>query len=50
MCLKLTTFNVENLFNQYAVLDAPWEERHYEQFVQAVGICSVADRSGNLVD
>src|SRR5262245_3814142 len=31
MKLKLTTFNLENLFNRYAILDTPWEERDYEK-------------------
>ncbi|MCX7711461.1 MAG: endonuclease/exonuclease/phosphatase family protein [Clostridia bacterium] len=49
MNLKLTTFNLENLFNRYAFLDAPWDERHYENYVQAVGVVSIASREGDLV-
>jgi endonuclease/exonuclease/phosphatase family metal-dependent hydrolase len=49
MKIKLTTFNVENLFNRYAFLDMPWEDRNYEKFVQATGVVSIASRAGDLV-
>ncbi len=49
MRLTVTTFNLENLFNRYAFLDMPWEERNYEKVVQAVGLVSVASRAGDLV-
>lgn len=47
--LRLTSFNVENLFNRYAFLDVPWENRDYEKFVEAVGVVSLASRSGDIV-
>ena len=49
MKLNITTFNVENLFNRYAFLDLPWENRNYEQFVQALSIVSIASRKGDLL-
>jgi endonuclease/exonuclease/phosphatase family metal-dependent hydrolase len=49
MRLTVTTFNLENLFNRYAFLDMPWEERNYEKIVQAIGLVSVASRAGDLV-
>lgn len=49
MEIKITTFNVENLFNRYAFLDTPWDERDYEKFVQAIGLVSIASRKGDLV-
>ncbi len=49
MPLTITTFNVENLFNRYASLDQPWEDRGYEKYVQAIGLASVASRAGDLV-
>ena len=47
--LRLTTFNLENLFNRYAFLDMPWENRNFEQFVQSLGVVSLASRRGDLV-
>jgi endonuclease/exonuclease/phosphatase family metal-dependent hydrolase len=47
--LTLTTFNVENLFNRYALLDQPWQGRDYEKMVQAIGLVSIASREGDLV-
>jgi endonuclease/exonuclease/phosphatase family metal-dependent hydrolase len=47
--VHITTFNVENLFNRYALLDEPWENRNYEKLVMAVGLVSVASRAGDLV-
>jgi endonuclease/exonuclease/phosphatase family metal-dependent hydrolase len=47
--LRIATFNVENMFNRYALLDEPWENRDYEKMVQVVGLVSVASRAGDLV-
>lgn len=49
MSLTITTFNVENLFNRYAFLDTPWEDRSYDKFIQAIGVVSIASRAGDLV-
>ncbi len=40
MSLTLAAFIVENLFNRYASLDQPWENRGYEKYVQAIGLVS----------
>src|SRR5262245_3788992 len=47
--LRVTTFNVENLFNRYASLDGAYDGRGYEKWILAVGIASIADRQGSLV-
>jgi predicted extracellular nuclease len=47
--VKVTSFNVENLFNRYALLDTPWSGKDYEKLVEAVGIASIAGRAGDLV-
>lgn len=49
MQLKVTTFNVENLFNRYAFLNQPWTNERYETFVAAVDVASIASRKGDLV-
>lgn len=49
MKVTVTTFNVENLFNRYAFLNRPWDERDYEKFVQAIGLVSIGGREGGLV-
>lgn len=49
MQIKVTTFNLENLFNRYAFLDLPWSQRDYEKFIQAVALVSIASRQGDLV-
>jgi endonuclease/exonuclease/phosphatase family metal-dependent hydrolase len=49
MDIKITTFNVENMFNRYAFLDLPPNQRgDYEQLIRAVGIVSVVNRQGEL--
>ncbi len=47
--MKITTFNLENLYNRYQFLDKPWDERSYEKYIQAVGLASIASRKGDLV-
>jgi hypothetical protein len=49
MKLTLTTFNCENLFNRYAFLDQPWNQKNYEKFIMASTVASVANRDGELV-
>ncbi len=47
--LTLTTFNLENLFNRYAILDEPWNGRGYEKVMLAYDVASIASRDGDLV-
>lgn len=47
--VRVTTFNVENLFNRYAFLDQPFDGGGYEAFVRAIGLVSIANRKGELV-
>lgn len=47
--IRLATFNVQNLFNRYAILDQPFQGIDYEKLVQAVGLASIASREGDLV-
>jgi len=49
MKLRVGTFNLENLFNRYALLDEPWENRSYEKLVAAFDVASIASRTGDLV-
>ena len=49
MKITLTTFNCENLFNRYAFLDLPWNQKNYEKFIMASTVASVANRKGELV-
>ncbi|MBX9845186.1 MAG: hypothetical protein K2Z80_25580 [Xanthobacteraceae bacterium] len=47
--MKITTFNVENLFNRYVFLDGPWSGTGFEKFVMAANVVSIASRKGDLV-
>jgi endonuclease/exonuclease/phosphatase family metal-dependent hydrolase len=47
--VRIASFNVENLFNRYALLDQPWAGRDYEKMVQAIDLVSIAGRDGSLV-
>jgi endonuclease/exonuclease/phosphatase family metal-dependent hydrolase len=49
MQVRIGTFNLENLFNRYALLDESWENRDYERVVAAYDIASIASRDGDLV-
>ena len=42
MNLTIATFNVENLFNRYAIFDQPWDGRSYEKVVPAYNVASIA--------
>jgi endonuclease/exonuclease/phosphatase family metal-dependent hydrolase len=46
--IRVTSFNLENLFNRYEMLDTPWSGRDYEKLAQAVGLVSIASRAGDL--
>jgi exonuclease III len=47
--VRIGAFNLENLFNRYALLDTPWEGRDYEMLVAAYDIASIASRDGDIV-
>lgn len=47
--VRITAFNAENLFNRYAILDEPWENRSYEKVIAAIDVASIASRQGDLV-
>lgn len=48
MNVTIATFNVENLFNRYAMLDGPWDGRGYEKVVLAYDIANVVSRDGDI--
>ena len=47
--IRVTSFNLENMFNRYAMLDTPWTGRDYDSLTQAIGLVSIASRAGDLV-
>jgi len=49
MKLRITTFNVQNMFNRYAFLDHPFTGSDFEQTVLATGVVSLASQQGDLV-
>ncbi|NHM08029.1 hypothetical protein G4D82_12425 [Flavobacterium sp. CYK-4] len=49
MKIKVTNFNVENLFNRYSFLDQAWENKDYNKFIQVIDVVSLAGRDGSLV-
>ncbi|MBM4381978.1 MAG: endonuclease/exonuclease/phosphatase family protein [Deltaproteobacteria bacterium] len=49
MQVRVGSFNLENLFNRYALLDEPWQNRDYDKVVAAYDIASIASRDGDLV-
>lgn len=49
MKIKISNFNVENLFSRYAFLDQAWENKDFEKFVQVVDVVSLAGRNGSIV-
>src|SRR5262249_43678096 len=49
MKLRITTFNVQNMFNRYAFLDQPFAGVDFEQAIMATGVVSLASFAGDLV-
>ena len=47
--IRITTFNVQNMFNRYAFLDQPWTGHDFEQTVMATGLVSLAGHGGEVV-